>query len=99
MPCLSLRKSQLRHGFTRTYINAFIYRFLVHSSHHTTTNSYSTPTTNQTKHNSTCLTWVRPSLAVSYTVLTAWTGRQSFGDKAGAALKPDSEKTYLEQGK
>ncbi|WWC64874.1 uncharacterized protein I303_107488 [Kwoniella dejecticola CBS 10117] len=26
-------------------------------------------------------------------------GRQSLTDKAGAALKPDSEKTYLEQGK
>ncbi|KAK6909189.1 hypothetical protein I203_103206 [Kwoniella mangroviensis CBS 8507] len=25
------------------------------------------------------------------------TGRQSLTDKAGAALKPDSEKTYLEQ--
>ncbi|WRT69967.1 uncharacterized protein IL334_006958 [Kwoniella shivajii] len=27
------------------------------------------------------------------------TGRQSLTDKAGAAMKPDSEKTYLEQGK
>ncbi|OCF30902.1 hypothetical protein I317_01598 [Kwoniella heveanensis CBS 569] len=26
------------------------------------------------------------------------TGRQSLTDKAGAALKPDSEKSYLEQG-
>ncbi|GHJ84803.1 hypothetical protein NliqN6_1205 [Naganishia liquefaciens] len=25
-------------------------------------------------------------------------GRQSLGDKAGAALKPDSQKSYLEQG-
>ncbi|ORY33354.1 heat shock protein 9/12-domain-containing protein [Naematelia encephala] len=27
------------------------------------------------------------------------TGRQSLGDKAEAAVKPDSQKTYLEQGK
>ncbi|KGB76603.1 hypothetical protein CNBG_2441 [Cryptococcus deuterogattii R265] len=27
------------------------------------------------------------------------TGRQSLTDKAGAALKPDSEKSYLEQAK
>ncbi|ORX40482.1 heat shock protein 9/12-domain-containing protein [Kockovaella imperatae] len=26
-------------------------------------------------------------------------GRQSFGDKAEAALKPDSQKSYLEQAK